>query len=62
MGPTSFKVDRIYVPTGTVAFVANPIGGTGTARTGPLSVSGGQTITFLSQPELAQSTATVAAD
>jgi hypothetical protein len=58
----SFKVDRMYFPTGTVAFVANPIGGTGTARTGPLSVSGGQTITFLIQPELAQSTATVAAD
>jgi hypothetical protein len=39
--------------------VATPIGGNGRASSGPLQVNGGQTVTFIIGPVLAQSTASV---
>jgi hypothetical protein len=43
----------------TVGIVATPIGGFGAARSGPLTVDPGDTITFTIQPNLGTSFATV---
>ncbi len=55
----TFVVEPSLFPTGTLALVAQPIGGFGAARSGPVSVSPGQTVTFTIQPDLRTSMATV---
>ena len=54
-----FPIDPSLFPTGSLSLVARPIGGSGVARSGPVLVNGGQTVTFTIQPELAASMATV---
>lgn len=54
-----FDVDPSLFPTGTIALVARPIGARGEARSGPLVVSAGQTVTFTIEPDLRASMATV---
>jgi hypothetical protein len=54
-----FAVDPSLFPTGTLALVARPIGGSGAARSGPLVVDAGQTVTFTISPDLRASMATV---
>ncbi len=54
-----FAIDPSLFPTGTLRVVGAPIGGSGVARSGPLLVDAGQTITFTVEPDLAASTATV---
>ena len=45
--------------TGTVGLVADPIGGTGVARSGPLPISPGRVVTFTIEQNLALSAAVV---
>jgi hypothetical protein len=54
-----FSVDQSLFPTGTLALIARPIGGSGTARTGSLVVDAGQTVAFTISPDLRASMATV---
>ena len=58
-GTSTFRVEHSHFRTGLVRFLADPIGGSGTARTSLLSVTGGSTVTFIIQPDLAQSMASV---
>ena len=54
-----FAIDPSLFPTGTLRLIGTPIGGSGAARSGPLLVNPGQTITFTVEPDLAASAATV---
>jgi hypothetical protein len=54
-----FSVDPSLFPTGTLALVARPIGGSGVARSGPVLVNAGQIVTFMIEPDLHASTASV---
>lgn len=55
----TFTLAPHAIATGAVRLVAAPIGSPGAAGSGPLLVSGGQTITFTIEQSLAQSSATV---
>jgi hypothetical protein len=54
-----FAIDPSLFPNGSLRLVATPIGSTGVARSGPLLIDAGQTITFTVEPDLAASMATV---
>ncbi len=55
----TFTVDPSLFPTGRLSLIARPIGGVGAARSGPLVVDGGETVTFTISPDLQASMATV---
>jgi hypothetical protein len=54
-----FLVDPSLFPTGTLGLLARPIGGFGAARSGPIPVGAGETVTFTIEPDLRASMATV---
>ncbi len=54
-----FTVDQSLFPTGTLNLIARPIGGLGAARSGPVLVGPGETVTFTIDPDLRASAATV---
>ena len=58
-GTTSYTLAPDLWAGGTVRVVAKPIGGFGTARSDPLTVFGGSTITFTIEPDVSASYATV---
>jgi hypothetical protein len=55
----TFAVDPSFFPTGQLGLIATPIGGSGVARSGPVLVNSGKTVTFMIQPDLRSSMATV---
>lgn len=55
----TFTARRSMFPSGTLRLVASPIAGRGVARSGPLQVTGGESVNFTIQPNLAASFGTV---
>lgn len=55
LSSTTFTARPSMFPTGTLRLAASPIGGSGVARSGPLLVTGGQSVNFTIQPDLAAS-------
>jgi hypothetical protein len=54
-----FTLDGSYATGNPVSIVAVPVAGMGAARSDPLAIFGGETVTFRVQPELGLSYATV---
>jgi hypothetical protein len=55
----TFSLRPASLPSGEVRLLADPIGGRGVARSGPISVMPGTTITFNIEPDLRLSNAVV---
>ena len=55
----TFTARRAMFPSGTLRLVASPLAGSGVARSGPLQVSGGQSVSFTIESNLAASFGTV---
>jgi len=55
----NFSLRASSLPTGTVVLLARAIGGAGTASSGQMAVSGGQTVVFRIAPAITQSSASV---
>lgn len=55
----TFAFNGGQLVSGRIRLVATPVGGTGQAASGPLNVGSGQNVTFVVQPILVNSYATV---
>lgn len=59
VGGGTYKIPANYLATGSIGFVAIPIGGFGSAATGQLTPAPGDTVIFTIEQSLAQSSVTI---